>query len=66
MRREADCGKGTRCDPVSEIEQYIYMVLLTGGLLLAPVVFAVLLWIPAPYGRYARCGWGPEISRRAG
>lgn len=51
---------------MSDIEQHIYMVLLTGGLLLAPVVFAVVLWIPAPYGRYARCGWGPVISRRAG
>ncbi len=48
------------------LEQQIYTLLLYGGLILAPVVFAVLLWIPAPYGRYSRKGWGPEVTRRTG
>lgn len=51
---------------VGDIERQIYSALLYGGLILAPVVFVVVHWIPAPYGRYARRGWGPEISRRAG
>lgn len=32
----------------------------------AAVTFAVLLVIPAPYGRHRRAGWGPEIDARIG
>lgn len=35
-------------------------------LLMAPLVFAVLLKIEAPYGRYVRRGWGPGLGNRAG
>jgi 3-oxo-5-alpha-steroid 4-dehydrogenase 1 len=37
-----------------------------GTLALAPVVFAVLLFIEAPYGRHIRKGWGPVLDNRLG
>lgn len=33
---------------------------------LAVVTFVTLGFLPAPYGRYARAGWGPTLSARAG
>ncbi len=33
---------------------------------IGPVVFFVLLYITAPYGRYERKGWGPVIPGKAG
>ncbi|MBN2657064.1 MAG: 3-oxo-5-alpha-steroid 4-dehydrogenase [Spirochaetales bacterium] len=42
-----------------------YEVLLIAELILAPVVFLLLLFITAPYGRFDRKGWGPVISSRA-
>ena len=35
-------------------------------LALAPLVFAVLLYIKAPYGRHIRRGWGPVLDNRLG
>ncbi len=35
-------------------------------LALAPVVFIVLFFIRAPYGRHARQGWGPVLGNRLG
>jgi protein-S-isoprenylcysteine O-methyltransferase Ste14 len=32
--------------------------------LASPVVFAALLFLPAPYGRYPTEGWGPTVSAR--
>jgi 3-oxo-5-alpha-steroid 4-dehydrogenase 1 len=33
---------------------------------LAGATFVVLRLLPAPYGRYARAGWGPTLSARTG
>jgi 3-oxo-5-alpha-steroid 4-dehydrogenase 1 len=33
-------------------------------LVLAPVVFALLFFIKAPYGRHMRAGWGPLLDNR--
>jgi len=38
-----------------------WSVIATGAL-----VFVVLFWITAPYGRHVRGGWGPVISNRLG
>lgn len=43
-----------------------YNWLLWAMIMLAPIVFVVLLFIQAPYGRYARDGWGPAIGSRTG
>ncbi len=32
----------------------------------APVVFTLLFFFTAPYGRYFRAGWGPSLTARAG
>ena len=32
----------------------------------APVVFTLLFFFTAPYGRYLRAGWGPTLTARAG
>ena len=40
-------------------------MLLWIELLAAAVVFPILFFIPAPYGRYLRDGWGPSIPARA-
>lgn len=37
-----------------------------GTLALAPLVFVVLLYIRAPYGRHVRRGWGPMLDNRLG
>lgn len=37
-----------------------------GTLALAPVVFVLLLYIKAPYGRHIRRGWGPLLDNRTG
>jgi 3-oxo-5-alpha-steroid 4-dehydrogenase 1 len=47
-------------------EQEFFEILLKGWLGLAAVIFVVLFFITAPYGRYTRPGWGPVISSRTG
>jgi len=51
---------------MSEFEVPIYNALLIAGYIIAPITFIFLLRVSAPYGRHARKGWGPQISRRAG
>lgn len=47
-------------------QQDLYQILLWAMLLLAPVVFLILFNITAPYGRFARPGWGPSVTNRIG
>lgn len=41
-----------------------YDVPLVALLALAPILFVVLHFVAAPYGRHARSGWGPSVSAR--
>lgn len=42
----------------------LYNYLLYTELILAPLIFILLFFITAPYGRFGRNGWGPVISSR--
>jgi len=48
------------------VEQLLFEPLLLGWLGLAALVFPLLLFVRAPYGRHNRKGWGPQINRTAG
>jgi 3-oxo-5-alpha-steroid 4-dehydrogenase 1 len=41
-----------------------HAALVVGFMGLAPVIFLSLLFLPAPYGRHARPGWGPTMDGR--
>lgn len=45
-------------------EQTIFQALLAGWFLVAAATAAVLVFIPAPYGRHTRAGWGPSLDNR--
>jgi 3-oxo-5-alpha-steroid 4-dehydrogenase 1 len=47
-------------------ESTFYNLLLISWLILAAILFLVLFFVPAPYGRHTRAGWGPMIPDRAG
>jgi 3-oxo-5-alpha-steroid 4-dehydrogenase 1 len=47
-------------------ESTFYEALLIGWSILAAVVFILLFFFPAPYGRHSRTGWGPVIPDRIG
>lgn len=46
--------------------QPYYDFMLIALLAIAAIVLVALLFVPAPYGRHARTGWGPTIGTRAG
>ena len=47
-------------------EQEFYPILLYAFLGIGVIVFVVLFFIPAPYGRHVRSGWGLRLSSRWG
>jgi protein-S-isoprenylcysteine O-methyltransferase Ste14 len=49
---------------MTELQVHTWLVLLT--FVLAAPTFVILLWVNAPYGRFARSGWGPTMSTRLG
>jgi protein-S-isoprenylcysteine O-methyltransferase Ste14 len=42
----------------------LYTACLLAILISSPIVFAALLFLPAPYGRYASTSWGPTAAAR--
>jgi 3-oxo-5-alpha-steroid 4-dehydrogenase 1 len=49
---------------MTELTFYHFLTVVWLGL--AAVTFLALLFVPAPYGRFARRGWGPRITPRLG
>jgi 3-oxo-5-alpha-steroid 4-dehydrogenase 1 len=47
---------------MTEWQFYNVLLFLFGGM--AAVVFILLFFVSAPYGRHCRLGWGPRISNR--
>jgi 3-oxo-5-alpha-steroid 4-dehydrogenase 1 len=47
-------------------ELTIYNGLLMGWFVLAVLIFIVLFYIVAPYGRHVRRGWGATVRNRLG
>ncbi len=47
-------------------EARLFELITWAYLALAPLVFVLLLVVPAPYGRYTRAGFGPTLDRRLG
>jgi len=43
-------------------ERQLFWYLVVGWLVVAPVIFVVLRFVSAPYGRHARGGWGPTLD----
>lgn len=56
-------------EPVLTLEQLMsqsFDWVAYGTLALAPLVFVILFFIKAPYGRHIRHGWGPLLDNRMG
>jgi 3-oxo-5-alpha-steroid 4-dehydrogenase 1 len=47
-------------------ERTIFNGIMVACLILGIVVFTLLFFITAPYGRHSRKGWGPSIDNKAG
>ena len=48
------------------MEYRFFQILLAVWILLAFFVFVLLFFIPAPYGKHFRIGWGPTVPSRLG
>ncbi|MEZ4316445.1 MAG: 3-oxo-5-alpha-steroid 4-dehydrogenase [Myxococcota bacterium] len=51
---------------MSPLDPAVHSATVTLLFVLAVPVFVVLWWLPAPYGRHGRQGWGPTIPGRIG
>jgi len=49
-----------------EITEKTWQLLLAAWVFTGLIIFIILLYIPAPYGRHTRKGWGPGIPNRLG
>ncbi len=47
-------------------EREFFQILLIGFTGVGIVIFVVLFFTPAPYGRHSRSGWGPRLNNRWG
>jgi 3-oxo-5-alpha-steroid 4-dehydrogenase 1 len=47
-------------------EHILFNRLIVGWIALAVIVFISLFFFAAPYGRYSRSGWGPEVGTKKG
>jgi hypothetical protein len=47
-------------------ERFVFNALLISLFFFAVATAAALFFIPAPYGRHARAGWGPTLENRLG
>jgi steroid 5-alpha reductase family enzyme len=47
-------------------ELSVFRILLIASFVIAAAIFIALFFIPAPYGRHARQGWGPQLPGWAG
>ena len=47
-------------------ESFLFEALLIGLFFFAAATAAVLFFMPAPYGRHVRAGWGPTLENRLG
>lgn len=47
-------------------ERLVFNGIMAGWFALAVVVFVLLFFVAAPYGRHARRGWGPSVGSRLG
>src|SRR6186997_1042545 len=52
---------GSPARELSMVNDPLHWILLTPSLVTVLSVFIALFFISAPYGRYARRGWGPQI-----
>ena len=43
-----------------------FSTLLLAWIAVGALAFVALLWLPAPYGRHTRGGWGPTLPARTG
>ena len=49
---------------MTETEFYNYLAIVWFSM--AGIAFVTLFFVPAPYGRFTRAGWGPRMSNRLG
>lgn len=52
--------------PDLSTEAGVYQVILFGFLAVALLIFPLLFFVSAPYGRHAREGWGPKLNATFG